>query len=130
MTTGRVAAAHGLFSGTRQVAPRSAPPPNTRFLGPTRVQIPNSISIGSDVFAQLTAESRYTSKRPGLPFSPLKLPLHMGVWTPSSTWFLGFTRVLKTRRHLDRFSRFAELTTVTERQTDRPTDHARPELRS
>ena len=24
---------------------------------------------------------------------PLKLPLHMGIWTPFNTWFLGSTRL-------------------------------------
>jgi len=57
-------------------------------------------------FAQLTAESRYTLQQ-AAPF-PLKLPLLMGVSEP----------------HLGRFSRFAWLTSVTDRQTDRPTDHA------
>jgi len=68
---------------------------------------------------------------------PLKLLLPVGIWTPR-TWFFGPTEVLH-RRHLDRFSRFAGLTTVTngrptnrqidrqtnwqtERETDRKTD--------
>jgi len=38
-------------------------PSKTQFIGPTRVHISNSISIGSAVFAQLTTESRYTSQR-------------------------------------------------------------------
>jgi len=62
LTTGRIAAAHGRFSGIRQVSP-VCNPPNTCFLGPTRVQILNGISIGSAVFAQLTAESRYILQR-------------------------------------------------------------------
>jgi len=37
-----------------------APPYNTRFLGPIRDHIPNSIWIGSAIFAQLTAECPYT----------------------------------------------------------------------
>jgi len=47
-----------------------APQPNTCFLGPTRVQIQNSIPIGSAVFAQLTAERPYrpTSQWAALPF--------------------------------------------------------------
>jgi len=58
LITGRIAAAHGRFSGIRQVAPVRNPP-NICFLGPTRVQIPNCISIGSAVFSQLTAERNY-----------------------------------------------------------------------
>jgi len=46
-------------------------PPNTCFLQPTLVQIPNVISIGSAVFAQVVAESRYTLQQAAL--SPLKL---------------------------------------------------------
>jgi len=44
----------------------------------------NGISIGSAVLAQLTAMS-------GMPWHvfPLKLPLHMGLWTSSNTCFLG-----------------------------------------
>jgi len=62
LTIGRMAAAHGRFSGIRHVAPVCTAP-NTCFLEPIRVQIPNDISIGSAVFAQLTAESRYTLQR-------------------------------------------------------------------
>jgi len=51
LTKGRIAAAHGWCSGIQQVAPH---------LGPTRVYNPNSISIGSAIFAQLTAECPYT----------------------------------------------------------------------
>jgi len=35
-------------------------PPNTCLLGPTRVPIPNDMSIGSAMFAQLMAEHPYT----------------------------------------------------------------------
>jgi len=44
-------------------------PPNTCFLGPIRVSNPNGISIGSAIFAQLTAECRRAC--PGTSF-PLK----------------------------------------------------------
>jgi len=54
LTTGRIAAAHRRFNGIRQVA-QLCTPPNTCFIGPTRFQTPNTISIGSAVFAQLTA---------------------------------------------------------------------------
>jgi len=37
-------------------------PPNTCFLGPTRVQIPNGISIGSTVFAGLTTVTDHATR--------------------------------------------------------------------
>jgi len=42
---------------------------NIWFLGPTRVHIPNGVSIGSAVFAQLTAERPYTLQW-ATPFPP------------------------------------------------------------
>ena len=56
-------------------------PSNTRFLGPTRVFIPNGISIGSAVFAQLTVKCPYTLYNV-LPLSPQKLRLPLGICTP------------------------------------------------
>jgi len=50
---------------------------NTCFLGPTLVHISNSISIGSAVFAQLTAEGPYDLRRPLLK----NALLHSGFWT-------------------------------------------------
>jgi len=47
---------------------------NTWFLGPTRVQIPNGISIGSPVFAQLTAERPYTLQWVTLCFENCSFP--------------------------------------------------------
>jgi len=41
------------FGGIRQVAPVCTPP-NTCLLGPTRVPIPNDISIGSAVLGLIT----------------------------------------------------------------------------
>jgi len=48
LTTGRIAAAHGRFNRICQVAPVCIPP-NTCFLGPTRVLNRNAISIGSAI---------------------------------------------------------------------------------
>ena len=62
---------------------------------PWRIQAhnPNGISIGSAVFAQMTAVSLYFTM--GRPF-PLKIVYSHGViWTPSNTWFLGPTLVVK-----------------------------------
>jgi len=70
MTTGHIPAAREWFSGLHQVAPVCTPP-NTCFLGPTRVQIPNSMSICSAIFAQLTTEGPYTLQRAAP--SPLKI---------------------------------------------------------
>ena len=56
---------------------------NLCFLRTTRVHIPNGKSIGSAVFAQLTAESLYT-----LQWAPLS-PKIGWIWTPSNTWFFG-----------------------------------------
>ena len=52
----------------------------TWFLGPTRVQIPNGISIGSAVFAQTTA-LQCPILYNGRPF-PSKFPLPMGDMEP------------------------------------------------
>jgi len=46
----------------------------------------------------------------------------MGTWTPSNTWFLRSTRVLNPNVISVGSAVFAELTTVTDRQTERPTD--------
>jgi len=62
----RIVAAHGRFSRIRQVAPMFTPF-NTCFLRPTRFHTLNGISIGSVVFAQLTAEGPYTFQR-AVPF--------------------------------------------------------------
>jgi len=60
----------------------------------------------------------------GRPF-PLKIvPSHGGCWPTSNTWFLGPTRVLNPNGISIGSAVFAGLTTVTDRETDRPTDHA------
>jgi len=56
-------------------------PSNTCFLGPTRVHNPNDISIGSAVFAQITAECRYTLQR-AAPSSPFKSSMPTGIMAP------------------------------------------------
>jgi len=112
-----MAAAHGRFNGIRHVAPVCTPP---MLPWATRVQMPNGISISSAVFTRLTAESCNTSQRdavspPTYAFQWGDLDLHLlyGSLGHSST---------QPKRHLDRFSRFAGLTTVTDRPTDRLTD--------
>ena len=81
LTTGHIASAHGPFSGICHVAPVCIPP-NTCFLGPARVQIPNSISIGSVILAQLMTQRLYTLQWAAIP--PSKLPPSMGIWNLDS----------------------------------------------
>jgi len=74
----------------------------------------NGISIGSAIFAQMTAECPYNFTM-GHPFPPSKLPLPIGWSGPQfNTWFLGPTRVL------DRCSRFCRAH-YCDRQTERQT---------
>jgi len=61
LTISRIAAAHGWFSGIRQVAPVSTLP-NTCFIRPTWVHIPNGISIGSAVFTGLTTVTDHATR--------------------------------------------------------------------
>jgi len=68
-----------VFARWRQRASQA----NTCFLEPTRVQIPNGISIGSAVFVQLTAQHLYTLQW-AVPFPP-KMPLPMGDLDPHLT---------------------------------------------
>ena len=70
LRTGRIAAAHGRFSGIRQVAPVCTRA-NTCFLGPTQVQVSNDISISSVVHLN-TVSPYFTTGRP-FPL-PIKLP--------------------------------------------------------
>ena len=60
----------------------------------------------------------------GRPFPGQIAPSHGGSQSPSNTWFLGPTRVLNPNCILIGSAVFAGLTIVTDRQTDRPTDHA------
>ena len=77
LTTGRIAAALGRFSGIHQVAP-ACTPSNTCFVGLTRVHNPNGISIGLAIFALLTAVCRRASR--GMSF-PLKIASsHGAIW--------------------------------------------------
>ena len=56
-------------------------PSNTWFLGPIRAHNPNSISIGSTVFAQMTAEYPYTLQWDASS-PPQNCPFSWGIWTP------------------------------------------------
>jgi len=94
-------------------------PSNTWFLRSTRVSIPNGITIGSAVFAQLAAECPYILQRTAP--SPQNCRFPRGIMTPYNTWFLEPTQssAQTASRSVEPF--FAGLTAVTDRQTDRKT---------
>jgi len=97
----------------------SGVPCKTWCCGPMRVHNANGNSIGSAVFAQMTAECPYTLQ--WFAFFPLKIaPSHVDIWTWCNTWFNGPTRVLNPNGNLIVSAIFAGLTSVTHWQTDRP----------
>ena len=63
----------------------------------------------------------FTMRRP---FPPQNCPFPWGSRPPSNTWFLGPTRVQNPNGISIGSAVFAGLTSVRDRQTDRPTDHA------
>jgi len=75
-------------------------PSSTCFLGPIRVHKTKSISIGSAIFAQLTAECHWTCL--GMSFTLKIAPSHRPT---SNTWFLEHTSQ-QPKQQLDRSSRF------------------------
>ena len=90
----------------RRHSPKSAPsrgnictPSNTWIPGLTRLSVPNGISIGSAVFAQMTAECPYLYN--GTPLTPQNCPFPWGMWTPMVPWAHSSPQ---PKRHLDRFS--------------------------
>jgi len=97
-----------------------SPPSNTCFRGPTWVHIPNGISISLAVFAQLTAECRYTLQWETA--SPLEIaPLHGGSGPLPNTWFLGSTIVHNPNGSSISSAAFAGLMIDHgDQQTDRP----------
>jgi len=95
---------------------------NTWFLGHIRAHYPNGISIGSAIFAQMTVCVRILHN--GTPLPPKIAPFHMGIWTPSKTWFSGPTRVLNANGISIGSAVLQGSLCVTDWQTDRPTDHA------
>jgi len=64
---------------------------------------PNCTTIGSAIFAQVTAECRYTLQ--WATFSP-KLPLPTGIWTPIKHTIPWTHPSSQIKQHLYRFSRF------------------------
>jgi len=85
----------------------------TRCFRPMRVHNPNGTSIGSVVFAQMTAECLYTLQR--FVFFALKIaPSHVGIWTSFNTWLTGPTRIRNANGNLIVSAVFAGLTSVTD----------------
>jgi len=78
LTQSHIAAAHGSFSGIRQVAPVCTPP-KTCFLQPSQLHNPNGISIGSTFFHSLWQSVRalYHDRH----FPPENSPFSWGIWT-------------------------------------------------
>ena len=88
---------------------------NTCFLGLNRVQIPNGISTGSAIFAQLTTERPYSLPPQNCPF-PRGLYGHHLIQDPC---IFRPTRVLNPSGISIGSAIFLELTAVTDRHTDR-----------
>jgi len=80
--------------------------------------MPNGISIGLTVYAQLTARNPYTLQ--WVASFGLKIAPSHGGSGPRLTWFLGPTRVLNPNGIWSGSAVFAELTS--DSQADRPTD--------
>jgi len=101
---------YGSVVNINQVAPVCIPC-NTWFHGPTRLSFPNCISIGTAVFAQLTAESLRTLQWADI--SPQIVPSRGVSVSPSNTWSLGPTRVNTPNGILISSAVFAWLTIAT-----------------
>ena len=86
---------------------------NTWFLGPIRLPTTHTAS-------RLVQPFLHGSPRVSLCFTmdctPLKIASSCGRYTQSNTRFLALQS--QPKRHIDRFGRFAGLTTVTDRPTD------------
>jgi len=87
---------------------------------PIRAHNPNGISIGSAVFAQMTAQCAYTLQWDASS-PPQNCPFPWGNWTTSNTWFPGPTWVLNqtASRSVQPFLQGSLVW-----QTDKPTDDA------
>jgi len=91
------------------------------MLSAMRAHNPNSTTIGSAVFARMTADCPYTLQ--WFACFPLKItPCHVGIWTSCSTWFIGPTQVRNANGNLVVSAVFAGLTSVTDWQSDRNSD--------
>ena len=79
---------------------------------PIRAFNSNGISIGSSVFAQMTAECLYFTLR--------ITPFHGGIWTPIQYMVPWAHLTLQSKWHLDQFSHFCRAQQC-DRQTDQQT---------
>jgi len=82
----------------------------TRFLLPIQAHNPNGTSIGSAVFAQVTAECPYTLVWAAL--SPKIVPSHWRSGPPSNLWFLGSIQAHNRNSISIGSAVFAQMTTV------------------
>jgi len=91
--------------------------PGGAIVQPTQVHNQIDISIGSAIFAQLTAKCRHTLQRADA--DPLTIAnLHRGSRPPTNTWFFEPTRVHNPNGILIGSAVSAWLMTMTDRQTD------------
>jgi len=97
-------------------------PCNTWCCRPIRVHNPNGTSIGSAVFAQITAGRGVSLYFTMVCLFSLKIaPFHVGIWTSCNTWFIGSTRVRSANGNLIVSAISAGLTDwQSDRKTDRP----------
>jgi len=85
-------------------------PSISRFLEADRAHNPNCITIGSAIFAQVTAECQYTLS--WVPLSPNIDPSHVGSGPPSKTRFLGPIRAHRPNGISISSAVFAQMTTA------------------
>jgi len=102
---------------------RSGLPSHTCFLGFTQVHIPNGISIDSAVLYSSRSSVLYFRTSRSFPRQKVLL-LMRGSGLTSNSWFLGLTRPHNANGISIGSTVFAGLTSVTDRPTNRPTDHA------
>jgi len=93
----------------------------TRCFRPIRVHNANCTSIGSAIFAQMTAECLHTLQWFAC-FSLKIAPSHVGTWTSFNTWFIGPTQVRNANGNLIVSAVLQGW--QTDKATERLTDHA------
>ena len=100
------------------------PPSNSWFLGPVQAHNPHGITNGSAVFTQVTTECPYTLQWAAASPLPSKLPLPVEVSGPHLIH--GSRGPPRSSTQMASRSPFLQGSLVwhTDRQTDRPTDHA------
>jgi len=103
-----------VFARWRQCAPHL----KTCFLGPTRVQTTNGISIIQTFLHSSRQNVPILYNRQ--PFPPQNCPFLWGIWTPIQYMLPWVHSSPQHKRHLDWFSRFCGAHYCHVRQTDRP----------